>query len=89
MSENRCFSMRSIALSLNNITFTGKCPKPEQFLKAEHLLKHAFSLPRSIFLWSLRLKTLNLSITTKKDCSAIDISQNIHVCLHLCLKVIM
>jgi len=21
---------------------TGKCPKPEQFLKAEHLLKHAF-----------------------------------------------
>jgi len=23
-------------------TSTGKCLKPEQFLKAEHLLKHAF-----------------------------------------------
>ena len=41
------------------------------------------------FLWSWWLKTINLSITTKKGCSAIGISQNIHVCLHLCLKVIM
>ena len=28
--------------NVQNFTYTGKCPKPEQFLKAEHLLKHAF-----------------------------------------------
>ena len=27
---------------VNHVRYTGKCLKSEQFLKAEHLLKHAF-----------------------------------------------
>jgi len=30
--------------------YTGKCPKPEQFLKAEHLLKHAFPTAIDLFM---------------------------------------
>jgi len=60
---------------------TGRCLKPEQFLNTEHLLKHAFPYHDQFFM-VLIIKDDYLSITTKKGCSAIGISQNIHVCLY-------
>ena len=36
------------------MVITGKCPQPEQFLKAEHLLKHAFPYHNRYFYGSDR-----------------------------------
>ena len=38
--------------------YTGKCLKPEQFLKAEHLLKHAFPYRDRSFYGPDRLRQL-------------------------------
>ena len=36
-----CYNYSAFIITMF-IIYTGKCLKPEQFLKAEHLLKHAF-----------------------------------------------
>jgi len=70
-----------IKIPINYITIkvyhhhTGKCLKPEHAVpKSRTPSKTCVSLPRSIFLWSWSLKTINLSITTKTCCSANGIS---------------
>ena len=37
-------------LHVLNVDFTGRCLKSEQFLKAEHLLKHAFPYRDQFFM---------------------------------------